>query len=232
AGGSRLGDFEPGSDGVHAAREVLFAHDAAAQQRIGQGQKLSFRIRRAAVQGFAEPILDMAPIEGRQGSAGRQALEYRVEADLPGRIGVGNAVMRRQLLPTPALVLYRVEQRDRRKLRPGRFRSDGVGAGFPAHEPPPGSWCSPPTGRLALWTGRTSSALRSGRGSATAIMQSRVTISASCSSVQFSLPAGRIGRTMKRHFWFESSTLISTSGGSIKPNSASTWRGQRTSRRR
>ena len=36
---------------------------------------------------------------------------------------------------------------------------------------------------------------------ALAHMQSRVTISASCSSVQFSVPAGRIGRTMKRHFW-------------------------------
>ena len=63
-------------------------------------------------------------------------------------------------------------------------------------------------------------------------MQSRVTIAASCSSVQFSVPSGRTGRTMKRHFWFESSTLISTSGGRINPNSASTSRGQRTSLRR
>src|SRR5439155_14848898 len=79
--GSRLGVFEPGSDGVHAAREVLFAQDAAAQQRIGQSQKLSFRIRRAAVQGFAKPVLDVAPLEGGQGAAGRQALGDRVEAD-------------------------------------------------------------------------------------------------------------------------------------------------------
>ena len=166
-------------------------------------QKLSFRIRRAAVYGLAEPVLDMAPFERGQGAAGRQALEDRVEADLPGRIRVGDPVTRRQLLPRPALVLYRVQQRDRRDLRPGRVRSGGADGGFPAHGLPPGSWCSPPTGRLALWTGRTSSALRSGRGNATPIMQSRVTISASCSSVQLSVPAGRIGRTIKRHFWFE-----------------------------
>src|SRR5207248_6571808 len=198
--GSRLGVFEPASDSVHAAGKVLFAQDAAAEQRIGQRQKLSFRIRRAAVYGFAEPVLDMAPFERGQGAAGRQALEDRVEADLPGRIGVGDAVTRRQLLPGPALVLYRVQQRDRRDLRPGRVRSGGAEDGFTAHGLPPGSWCSPPTGRLALWTGRTSSALRSGRGNATPIMQSRVTISASCSSLQLSVPAGRIGRTIKRHF--------------------------------
>ena len=34
--GSRLGVFEPTSDSIHAAGEVLFAQDAAAQQRIGQ----------------------------------------------------------------------------------------------------------------------------------------------------------------------------------------------------
>ena len=47
--GSRLGVFEPASDSVHAAGKVLFAQDAAAEQRIGQRQKLSFRIRHAAV---------------------------------------------------------------------------------------------------------------------------------------------------------------------------------------
>src|SRR5947207_3421094 len=51
--GSRLGVFEPASDSVHAAGKVLFAQDAAAEQRIGQRQKLSFRIRRAA--GYGPP---------------------------------------------------------------------------------------------------------------------------------------------------------------------------------
>jgi len=53
---------------------------------------------------------------------------------------------------------------------------------FFVHCPTPASWCSRWTGRLALWTaGRTSSSFLSGRGRATPIMQSRVTISASCS---------------------------------------------------
>jgi hypothetical protein len=56
-------------------------------------------------------------------------------------------------------------------------------------------------------------------------MQSRVTISASCSSVQFPVPAGRTGRTMKRHLWFDSPTRTSTSGESGRilrgPNAAS-----------
>src|SRR5204863_4436570 len=100
--GSRLGVFEPASDSVHAAGKVLFAQDAAAEQRIGQRQKLSFRIRRAAVYGSAEPVLDMAPFDRGQGAAGRQALEDRVEADLPGRIGVGDAVTRRSMQAPPS----------------------------------------------------------------------------------------------------------------------------------
>ena len=46
-------------------------------------------------------------------------------------------------------------------------------------------------------------------------MVSRVTIAASCSSVQPSVPSGRIGITMNRDFWFESCTRTSTSGGEV-----------------
>ena len=50
-------------------------------------------------------------------------------------------------------------------------------------------------------------------GSATPIKQSRVTISASWSSSQPSVPSGRTGITMKRCFWLESSTRMATSSG-------------------
>src|SRR5205814_8597021 len=79
--GSRLGVLEPASDSVHAAGKVLFAQDAAAEQRIGERQKLSFRIRRAAVYGFTEPVLDMAAVARRQGAAGRRALADRREGE-------------------------------------------------------------------------------------------------------------------------------------------------------
>src|SRR5476651_812974 len=64
------------------------------------------------------------------------------------------------------------------------------------------------------------------------IMLSRVTIAASCSSLQPSVPAGRIGSTRKRVSAVESQTRISVSFESATPKSASTPRGSFTARER
>jgi hypothetical protein len=63
-------------------------------------------------------------------------------------------------------------------------------------------------------------------------MQSRVTRSASFSSLQPSVPAGRIGSTMKRVSAVESHTRTSVSFGSEMPKSLSTPRGSFTARER
>ena len=73
----------------------------------------------------------------------------------------------------------------------------------------------------------------SGRSArAVPIMESRVTRSASLSSLQPSVPAGRIGSTMKRVSAVESHTRISVSFGSVTPKSSSTPRGSFTARER
>src|SRR5438046_10391587 len=64
------------------------------------------------------------------------------------------------------------------------------------------------------------------------IMQSRVINLASSSSLQPSVPAGRIGTTKYRVSAVESQTRISVSAGSATPKSASTARGSFTRRER
>src|SRR5580700_473298 len=64
------------------------------------------------------------------------------------------------------------------------------------------------------------------------IMLSRVISDASLSSLQPSVPEGRIGSTMKRVSAVESQTRISVSLGSATPKSASTPRGSLTARER
>src|SRR4029077_10163392 len=69
-------------------------------------------------------------------------------------------------------------------------------------------------------------------GNPVPIIESRVTISASCCSLQPSVPAGRIGSTRKRVSAVESQTLISVSFGRLTPKSARTPRGSLTARDR
>src|SRR6185437_718281 len=69
-------------------------------------------------------------------------------------------------------------------------------------------------------------------GSPVPIIESRVTISARRSSLQPSVPAGRIGSTIKRVSAVESHTRISVSFGSVTPKSARTPRGSFTARER
>src|SRR5580698_8249287 len=64
------------------------------------------------------------------------------------------------------------------------------------------------------------------------IMQSRVTSAASLSSLQPSVPAGRIGSTMKRVSAVESHTRTSVPAGSVTPKSVNTPRGLLTARER
>src|SRR4051812_29258266 len=64
------------------------------------------------------------------------------------------------------------------------------------------------------------------------IIESRVTRSASFSSLQPSVPAGRIGSTMKRVSAVESQTRTSVSFGRATPKSSSTPRGSFTARER
>src|SRR6516164_850500 len=64
------------------------------------------------------------------------------------------------------------------------------------------------------------------------IMASRVTNSASCSSVRCSVAAGRSGRTRYRISEVESQTRISTSSPISSPNSRNTPRGSITARER
>src|SRR3984893_4508694 len=71
-----------------------------------------------------------------------------------------------------------------------------------------------------------------GFGRPVPIMQSRVTSVASFSSLQPSLPAGRIGRTRKRVSAVESQTRMSVPAGSLTPKSAKTPRGSLTARER
>src|SRR6202034_1888964 len=71
-----------------------------------------------------------------------------------------------------------------------------------------------------------------GFGKPVPIMESRVTSSASCCSLQPSVPSGRIGKTRKRVSAVESHTRISVSFGSFMPKSASTPRGSFTARER
>ena len=61
---------------------------------------------------------------------------------------------------------------------------------------------------------------------------SRVTSAASFSSLQPSVPAGRIGSTMKRVSAVESQTLMFVPVGKVTPKSASTPRGSFTARER
>src|SRR3954462_4426250 len=69
-------------------------------------------------------------------------------------------------------------------------------------------------------------------GNPVPIMESRVTSSASCSSLQPPVPAGRIGTTRKRVSAVESQTRISMSLATCTPKSASTLRGSLTARER
>src|ERR1700736_138492 len=69
-------------------------------------------------------------------------------------------------------------------------------------------------------------------GNPVPIMESRVTSSASCCSLQPSVPWGRIGSTKKRVSAVESHTRISVSFGRVTPKSASTPRGSLTARER
>src|SRR4051812_48923055 len=69
-------------------------------------------------------------------------------------------------------------------------------------------------------------------GNPVPIIESRVTSSASCCSLQPSVPSGRIGSTRKRVSAVESQTLISISFGSTAPKSARTPRGSFTARDR
>src|SRR5215469_1621138 len=69
-------------------------------------------------------------------------------------------------------------------------------------------------------------------GNPVPIMQSRVTRLASFPSLQFSVPLGRIGRTIKRVSAVESQTRMAVSVGSVTPKSASTPRGSLTARER
>src|SRR5215469_18821349 len=64
------------------------------------------------------------------------------------------------------------------------------------------------------------------------IMLSRVTRLASFSSLQPSVSAGRIGKTMKRVSAVESQTRMAVSAGRVTPKSASTPRGSFTARER
>src|SRR5262249_36584157 len=64
------------------------------------------------------------------------------------------------------------------------------------------------------------------------IMESRVTSCARRSSLQRSVPAGRIGNTRKRVSAVESQTRMRVSFGSLTPNSARTPRGSLTARER
>ena len=63
-------------------------------------------------------------------------------------------------------------------------------------------------------------------------MLSRVTSVASLSSLQPSVPAGRIGSTMKRVSAVESQTRMPVPAGKVTPKSASTPRGSLTARER
>src|SRR6266446_566436 len=69
-------------------------------------------------------------------------------------------------------------------------------------------------------------------GNPVPIIESRVTSSASCCSLQPSVPSGRIGSTRKRVSAVESHTRISVSFGKVTPKSASTPRGSFTARER
>src|SRR5258705_7137091 len=69
-------------------------------------------------------------------------------------------------------------------------------------------------------------------GNPVPIIESRVTSSASCCSLQPSVPSGRIGSTRKRVSAVESHTLISVCFGKVTPKSASTPRGSFTARER
>src|SRR5665811_2413959 len=69
-------------------------------------------------------------------------------------------------------------------------------------------------------------------GNPVPIMESRVTSSASFSSLQPSVPAGRIGMTRYRISAVESHTRISVSFGRLTPKSLSTPRGSATARER
>src|SRR5258706_9288103 len=68
------------------------------------------------------------------------------------------------------------------------------------------------------------------RGRPVPIMLSRVTIAASRSSLQLSVPRGRMGRTRYRISAVESHTRISVWSGSSTPKSRSTPRGSMTAR--
>src|SRR5436309_8904476 len=69
-------------------------------------------------------------------------------------------------------------------------------------------------------------------GNPVPIIESRVTSSANCCSLQPSVPLGRIGSTRKRVSAVESHTRISVCLGKVMPKSASTPRGSFTARER
>ena len=164
--------------------EFVFGDEAARQQGMRQRDQLALGIGQVGVDGRRERVLLVAALlESRDvGVAGGvvERVAESVEAGLPRRDGVLDAVLRRH--PRPHLVArHDLLQTTRCRI---------------AHHSPLGCIA----GRVSTMTLVVTPA----RGSATPIRQSRVMISVSWSSVQPSVPSGRIGMTMKRFFWFES----------------------------
>src|SRR6478672_3814872 len=138
-----------------------------------------------------------------------ERVAHAVQTCLPRRHRVFDAPLGRHARPDLIALNDLLQRRD---------------AGLEAHPAVPG-WMA---GRVSVITLVGTPAL----GSATPIRQSRVMISTSWYSLQPAVPSGRIGMTMNRCFWLESCTWMEISSGRYSPNSASTWRGQRTRRLR
>src|SRR5665213_265752 len=129
--------------------------------------------------------------------------------DVPGA-GVAHGALHRQHAALPRRVEHRLV----------RFNLDLAKAVHAAHVVNAVHHCT----LLSSWSGLS--------GTPVPIIESRVTRSASFSSLQPSVPAGRIGRTMKRVSAVESQTRTSVSFGSSTPKSLSTPRGSLTARER
>src|SRR6478736_9463013 len=185
-----LNGIKPRPNSAHAAGEILLGYQLAAKHGMDERKQLTFWSRNVAIHGFGKLILSFAALQSRKHPANRETLAHSDKTRFPRRVRIGDAVTWRKNIPLLPFAPYGLEQCDPVNVH---VTLHVHSAAFPCCDAP---W----TGRRALWTGRRISAVLPGRGRATPIIQSRVTIAASCSSVQFSVPLGRTGRTIQRHF--------------------------------
>ncbi|MGO9452200.1 MAG: hypothetical protein ACLQDV_14325 [Candidatus Binataceae bacterium] len=107
-----LSRFKPRSNGTHAAREIAFGYQTAAEHDVNECEQLTLWRRNIAIHGLCKLILGSAPVECRERPANCKAVARCDETCFPRWIRIGNAVTRRKYIPGFLRISYRLEQCD------------------------------------------------------------------------------------------------------------------------